>query len=385
MAVEIVTGITEKVFVKSQTFGTFVAMVATDATSPVKGSFKLEPFENFEKTKQARGTASLLDETELDRGGKWSGSFYVRPNTAGTPPDCGELIKAAMGVETGSVYTLSDTICNALQFMHVIDGHWAQFASGAWVEQMVINITGNGIPTVDFSGGFSRFGWVYRDDIKTNEATSQTSIQIDDASRGCVREPAMCEFEGNDNSAAGYIITASDNTASSANFTITPGIATAQVDAGKEILPFVLAQTLGGTILSATECALTIGALEPGFIDAKVTVDTGIGPRDKDATSQYPTAIARVAERSIETDMSFYFTDTAAGLSPFVGYAHDGSTHDIDLRVGADTASKRMKLSIPKGRLDITQPDTGEIITVSGKVIAQQSAAAGDEFAITFD
>ena len=398
MAVEITSGVLEKVFVKAQTFGTFVAMVAGDSAHPVKGSFKLEPFVNFEKTKEAVGSASLQGEAKLDRGGKWSGSFYIRPGALGVAPDIGPLLKAAMGVETitgstSSVYTLSDavtltptaTLGSALQFMHVVDGHWSQFASGAWVEQMVINVPGNGIPTIDFSGGFAQFGWCYRDDIAGGEATGQTEIGIDDASRGCVHEPAMCEFTGDDGSSnAGYIITGHDNTTGSAHFDINPAIQGAGLSGGAEILPFVLAGTApSGTLLSAVECALTFGSISPGFTDAKITLETGIGPRDKEATTEYASAIGRIAERSVEADLSFYFTDTAAGFSPLVGYAHDGTTYDVDLRVGPNTAAKRMALSIPKGRLDIQQHDLGELIMCSGKIIARQSSTAADEFAIS--
>ena len=394
MAIETAPGILEKVFCKAQTaYDTFAAFVAADAVSPVRGSFKLEPFVNFEKTKEAVGTASLQGENKLDTGGKWSGSFYIKPQAVGTPPDIIALLTAAMGAYSNDpgvsdAFTLADIVAAAtssLQFMHVVDAHWSQFASGAWVEQMVINIPGNGIPTIDFSGGFARFGCCYRDDIAGAEATGQTEIGIDDASRGCVIAPAMCEFEGDDNGAAGYSVTAHDNTAGGAHFDITPAIAGAGLAGGAEILPFVLAQTVAGTILSATECALTFGAIAPGFIKPKVTLETGIGPSDKEATTEYPSGIELVSERVVETEISMYFTDTALGFSPLVGFAHDGTTYDVDIRVGADTAAKRFKINLPKSRLDITQSDLGEILTVSGKLVSRQSAAAKDELDLLFD
>ena len=390
MAVELASGLYEKVFCKTQTHNTFTAFAATDAVSPLRGTFKLEPFQNFEELNEAVGTASHQGEIQTDRGGKWSGSFLVKPAAAGTAPDITALLTAAFGKETitggtSAVYTIDEDVYTSLQFMHVVDGHWSHFADGAWVEQMVITVPGNGLATVEFSGGFSRFGWCYRDDVAGAEATAQTEIGIDDGSRGGVREPAMCEFEGDDNGGTGYLITGTDNTSGAAHFDISPGIAGAGLAAGAEILPLVLSQTTGGSALSAIECALTFGAVEPGFIEAKTTMTTGLGPRDKEATTEYASAVCRVGGRKIEADLKCYFTDTAAGFSPLVGFAHDGTTYDVDLRIGPDTAGSRAKLSYPKARLDIMQHDLGEILVVDGKIVARQSAAAEDEFALTFD
>jgi hypothetical protein len=197
----------------------------------------------------------------------------------------------------------------------------------------------------------------------------------------------MCEFTGDDGAAnAGYLITASDSTAGSADFTIDPAIQGAGLSGGDEILPFVLAQTFGPLgAIGAVDCGLTIGSVSPGFIEAKITLDTGLGPRDKEATTEYASEIARMADRSVETDISFYFTDTAAGLSPLIGYAHEGTTYDVDLRVGSDTATRRLKINLPKTRLDILDTDTSEILTVSGKLVSRQSAAAADEMDLLFD
>jgi len=384
----------QKVFIKEQTtFDTFIAFVATDAVSPVLGTFKIEPTVNFEKLKEAVGTASLQSEVKLDRGGKWSGSFYVKPAALGTAPDIGPaLLKAAFGVETltgstSAAYTLSDTVLTPLQMMQVIDGHWSQCISGAWVEELKFDIPGNGLPTISASGGFARMGWVYRDVISAAQATGQTSMEIANASMGCACEPAMVEFTGDDNSAAGYLITAHDWTAGSANFTISPGIAGAGLAGTEEILPFVLAPTTGGTAIGATACDLEFDTLSVGFIKAGVTLQTGIGARDKEATSDRAAGLMRVGPRVVEAEIDFYFLDTNAGNEALLGYAFDGTTYDTDLRVGANTAAARMKLNFPKSRLDFAPHEVPEadVVTVSAKLVARQNAAACDEFDLLFD
>ena len=387
-----ISGITEKIFVKEQSggFDVFEAFANTDAVSPVKGSFKLEPFENFEKTNEALGTASLQSETKLNRGGTWSGQFYIKPRALGVAPDIGAILKAAFGVETitpatSVAYALSDTVCIPLQFMHVLDGHWSQFASGAWVEQLVITIPGNGLPMIEASGGFARFGWIYRGDIGGVVPTAGTQVPIDDDNIGNVRAPAMCEFTGDDNTGAGYVVTDNDDTPSSAHFDISPGIAGPGLSGGDEFLPFVLGQETGGEILSAVDCALTLGSLAPGFIEQTITVETGIGPKDKEATSEYATGVGHLTDRVVESDVSFYFSDTALGLSPVKGKAHEGALYDVDLRVGSDIAAKRLKVSMPSARLDITQDDLTELVTVSGKLVARQNAGAADELDLLFD
>jgi hypothetical protein len=384
----------EESFVKEQTtYDTWAALAATDAVNHLLGTFKIQPNVNFEELKEAVATASHQGEIQTNQGGTWEGEFYVKPAAAGTPPDIGPaLIKAAMGVETitggtDTTYTFSDTVQTALQAMvHVQDRAQKTFSGGV-VQQMVIEIPANGLPTFKFSGQFARMGWAFFDENSAAEAQGVTEIAVADASRGCVQEPAMVYFEDDDNGAAGFTVTGHDWTSGSAHFDISPAIADAAgIGANEDIFPYAPSQTTGGSVIAAINNTLTFGSLSLGFIKCTVTVDTGLALRDKEATSDRAVGIVRASKRMVRAEFEFYALDSNVGNLPLMGYAHEGPTHDVDLTVGNASAAE-MKLSWPKARLDIAQIESAEsdVWMASATLVARQSAAACDEFSIEFD
>jgi hypothetical protein len=269
-----------------------------------------------------------------------------------------------------------------------IEGHWQKVISGAWVEELSLEVTGNGIPTITASGGFSRVGWCYRDVIgAAGIATGASSCPLGDASRGCVGVGAVVSFGTDTNTAVGYTVTEVDNSAGSAHFHFTPVLAGAGSAGGQEIKPLVPAQTVGGNILSAVDCLLTIGSITPGFVSCKLNYSTGIGPRDKEATLDRCAGLMRVAPRVVEMDTEMYFLDTNAGNGALQGFAHDGTTYAVTLRVGSNTAAYRLSVGLPKARVDISTQEVPEadVVMANMKVIARQSAAACDELTFTFN
>lgn len=389
MAAETIPSVLEQAAFKEQTtFDTWIAMAGTDAVCPVRGTFKIEPTVAFEKLKEACGTKSNQGEIKLNQGGKFTGQFYVKPAALGTPPDIGvALLKAAMGVETVTpatsvVYTLSDTVKTFLQGVHHIEGHWQRTFSGGVVEQLKITIPSNGLPIFEVSGSFARMGWVNKDVNEEIEAAGIAEIAVADASRWCVGAPAEVTFE---NDAAQYVVTGTDNTSGAAHFDITPVLA-AGIGAGEALTPYAPAKTTGGTVISAVNNVLTFGAVSLGFQQCVVTLITGFGLEDKEGSSDRAVGVTNMAERSVETEWTFYAKDSAAGNLNILQSAHDGETYDIDLSVN-NTAAGRMKLSWPKARVDVSKQETseGDVVMATAKTIARQSAAAADEFSITFD
>jgi hypothetical protein len=385
----------EEAFLKLQsTFDTFETIAATDAVSPVQRSLELEPIQEVSPLNEAVGTQSYQGGTLTQRGASWKGTFKVKPQAAGTAPDIGELLKHAMGVETvvggTSVgYTFSDTVTpDAVQIVKHLEGYMQETISGGWVNDFTIKCARNEDPTIEFNGGAARYGRIVKDVIGTGDvATSATSCPLNDASRGSVIEPCIVQIGDDTNSASGYLVTAHDDTAGSADFTFSPGLAGAGESAGEDILPLVPAtRTEGGTVLGGVNHSLTIDGVSLGFIEATIKVTTGLTGRDKEATTDRATGISKVGERVIEFEISGILKTGATGSAPLAGRAFDLASHDIDLTIGSASAA-RMKISIPAGeaRVNATEHPENEdvMLTISGR--AKQSAAAADEMSILLD
>lgn len=491
-------------WIKAQSsYDTIEAFVAADAVSHINGTFKIEPERTFEESKECSGTMSLTEEFTLGRGGKWSASFLVKPAAVGTAPDIGELIKAAMGMTetivgaTSVTYPLSDTVApGGLQGVLNIAGIKQEMFSGGWVEEMTVDIPGNGLPTISFSGGFARYGWAFADVVGTGGiAYNATSMPVNNASRGSFGVGAVVQFATDDagvagtvqsgangtfhidnnttltlkvdggstqtvtfvtgdfvnheaatpaevvtkiNSAttgctahvtntdyvsitsdtvgstsiiqvtggtantvltystdavtgtagAGYTITAVTQTDGAASITLSPAVVSrAGHAAGIAVTPWVPSRTVGGTVISTPDCSLTIDTVDLGFLSAKIALKTGVIPRDKEATSDHPTGLFRAGKRSVEGEFKFYFLDSATGNAPILGRTWDGTTRDVDIRVGSSTAGSHVHHSLPKCRLDIASHENPEadVVTSTCKFICRKNSAAADEYVMSWD
>jgi len=486
------------------TYDTLLAFVAGDAVQPVKGSFKIEPEYPHEDSKESCGTHSLQDEIAQSKGGKWSAQFYIKPAAVGTAPDIGELLKAAMGIETvtGATsvgYTLSDTVRNPLQLAQHVEDRMQQIASGACVEEMSIEVTKGAPPTVSFSGSFATFAWALADEVGAgNIAYNATSLPLDDDSRGALGvggkirfltpvddggvagtllsgNAEMYDFSGagsetltikvdggavqtvtfvdgdfaapatgtaaevvarintdttgctaavdgtkvritsdtvgttsiiqvtggtanagilgfstdanTGTAGTGYAVTATVDTGAAATATLSPAIVSrAGHAAGTVFEPWAPAQTTGGTKVASGLCALEIDNVVFGMVSAKVTLSTGLHLRDKEASSQVPTGIIG-GPRSVAVELQCYHLTGNPGNASIHGRAWAQATHEVDIRIGPETAGSRLTILVPSIRFDVTPVDLpeGEEAQVMLKGKARQSATAGDELSLLAD
>jgi len=385
----------EEAFVKAQaTFDTWENFASTDAVSPVQRSLEMEPVQDVTPLNEAVGTQSYQGGTLSQRGGTFKGTFKVKPRALGVAPDIGEILKHALGVETvvGSTsveYTLSDTVTpSGLQIVKHLEGFMQETISGGIVSDLTIKATRNEDPTIEVNGAAARYGRIVKDVIGTGGVvTSATSCPVNDASRGSFLEPCHVQIGDDNNSSDGYIITAHDDTAGSADFTFSPGLAGAGESAGEDVVPWVpQTRSEGGTVLAGVNHSLTIDGVSLGFMSATIKITTGLAGRDKEATTDRINGISKVGERVIEFEIEGLLKTGATGSAPLAGRAFDLAEHDIDLTIG-NAAAARMKISIPAGeaRVNATQhPESEDVtITISGR--AKQSSSAADELSIMFD
>lgn len=393
---EVVTGVDAKFFAKVETtFDTVNTWNAGDAVPLL--DFKPEPSLEYHRSKEHLGTASLGTEIKGLSGGKWTASFHAKPNAAGTPPDCGEILRAALGNEltVGGVsitYTLGAFVLS-LQIARSIGAGLYEVINGAIVEQLEVEVIGNQESKITVSGSFCSFGWCYRGHTDgATYAAGVTTINLAAASIGRVGVNARIQFGGDSGTAgAGYLVTSVDTSTGAIVFT--PALVTG-FGPGVVVSGIVPAQTLSGTILGGISCGLSVDAVAIGMISGKTTLKTGHHLLSKEATVSKPNRAAR-GTREVSGELMAYFVDDTATLgtqsaqapTTLIGRAWDGTLKALIQRAGADTAGLRMKVNTPSSRLAVTSPEVPEAeeATVSIKWVARRSAADEDELTISFD
>lgn len=308
-------------------------------------------------------------------------------------PDIRCLLRAAFGHEeiqgiTQTAYKLTDTVVpDGLQVVKHFEGLLQETGSGLMVSDWEFNLVGNEDPTFDFTLSGARYGRIARDVVGSGGiATGVASCPLNDASRGAVIEPVCCQI-GDDDNTTGYLVTAHDDTAGSADFTISPVLAGAGEDAGQEIKPFAPSRSVGGSVLTGVNATLTIDSVTLGVVSFKLKGNSGAMLRDKEASSDRANGIARGPMRVIEGEIQAYLLTNATGNAPIAGQAFDRHVHDIDLTVGDGGAGNQMKISIPagEGRVNKLEHTQNEVTMVTLLFRAKQSSVAGDECVVTFD
>ena len=382
-------GIEQQAWVKAETtFDTQVAETATDAVN--NQEFKLEPERALEPSISHVGTGSLQEQISRKKSHKWSIKNYVRTSAAGTAPDIGPLLIAAMGDETivggtSATYAFNDTAPSSLQFVRKVGSPLYELGNGGWVESMEIDIQGNSEPSYTFSGGYARHGKVV-DGATVDGAVSISATAIPVAAgtgrRITPGAGVLVAFGAEDNGGAGYQVTSRAGD----TLTITPGLA-AGLSGGEAVTPLTVTQTLAGSIRGGIDAALILDAVEVGFISGKVSVTTGIKGLDKEANTDRVSRILRKERREVSFEGQAYFDSSDLGAVIGATHEDDPVNVDLELRIGPDVAGSRCRLLLPAIPLmvkPIEVPDQEELTwLLSGR--AQQSAVAGDELSIVYD
>lgn len=360
------------------TYDTALAYAATDAFG--FNSFKATPSQEWAKSLEHLGSASLQSEIEGKRGGRWETTTYVKPISAGTQPDVGPILEAAFGLFSAGVYTLVGTGApKSLQFGWRAENSFFKRINGAWVEQLELESQGNAACILKASGGYASEGTLYGVPI-TNGSTysaAATTVTLAAASAWKVLKGAIVAFGADTNSGAGYLVTAVGSTGLA--LTITPAL-TVGFGAGVTVVPVTPSQTVGGTIAGGISNGLTIASTEVGYQQFKLSLATGIHGLDKEGNVNRVNRLAR-GDRSVTGEMMFYFLDENAAL---LGDAWNGTRRAVVFRCGPDTAGLRMRVNMPAARIAVAEPDLPdkEEASWSGAFVARRDAANEDELTI---
>lgn len=328
-------------------------------------SVKITPKLDFQPYKEHTGSASLVGEHAGKRGGDFEIEGYLKPNGAGVQPDCGPLILAAGFAFDAGVYELAATQPTSLQFARKAGSSLYEVINGLFISQLEIELAGAMPAMFRARGGFASYGMLVGEPTTNSSSylAGVTSITMAATDAGKIRPGVRVAFGSEDNSGAGYLVTAVAT--NGLGLTISPALANG-IGTSQAITAVFPAVTPAGTIVGGVEDGLSIDSTAVGFISQKITVDTGIHGLDKEATANRINRLARGA-RSITTETQFYFLDENAGA---LGLAWNGTTRDLVARAGANTAGVRTTINLPAVRLNVAEielPEADEAIyTASG-------------------
>jgi len=364
------------------TFNTAQTLAATDAIAFNEMTF--EPVKAFTKSAEHTGSASLQTEIAGLEGGTWSATCYIKPSgTEGTAPDGGvsALLTAGMGSIDDGVnrvdYNLSAAAPQTLQIAKYAGAGLYEQITGAWIETVEVNLTGNEPPTFTFSGGFARYSFAY--DGAEIASVSTTTITLKDSSGdgyhngkiGGVGLRLLCSGDSTPR-----VLSSVDY----ANKQLTTAIATT-ASADATISVDIPGSTLAGTILGGVDNTLAIDSKSVGVISAKFTIATGYHGLDREATSERATRVARGA-RECTGSLEFYYLDENAG---FIGSGHFDKTREILLTMGS-VAGKKFIAHARAVRLEtssIELPEADEA-TATATFVARKSSSDEDEIYVGF-
>lgn len=142
---------------EESTYGTFVTPVATDAVKTLSTSMEFTQ-ERVDRA-DARATRSTLERITRRIESTWSAEMYAVPSgAAGTAPDCGFLLKSALGAETivgatSAAYSLTSTqAMPSLSLLREANEIFSQRMNGAYTEEFSVSASGGDEPKFSFSG-----------------------------------------------------------------------------------------------------------------------------------------------------------------------------------------------------------------------------------------
>lgn len=309
---------------------------------------------------------------------------YLAPHTTpGTEPDLHPLFRTAFGaVATGGgavTYSLADgqTDLGSAVLHHGEDeGNASETILGAWVDTMVITVSGATEPTVEFSGGGSIHGEAYHGQAGVDDIASIGTgvVGLSAATVKLVQVGAIVAFTSD---AGPFEVTAVDIGAGT--ITVSPNPSTVQV--GDSVFPFLPATPVAiDDVIDGISGSLNLndgdGAVELDFTDFALTLDNGNKPiTDRAFAEVVPDyipgfrTVSGVIGMRLRRDHQVHF----ANRKRFIA-------QDLDIVIGGGAggaASPRLEISIPQLEMDasgVASWPANEEVTITLPFVALSSS-----------
>lgn len=387
-----------KYFAKLESsFDTASTFVADDGVDLL--DLQLTPEQEFMRSKEHTGTASLRDEIKGRSRGKWTAVAYFKPKAAGTAPDIGPLLEAAfskdpgVSADTSVTYAFHASNIKTLQLGRSDGSTYYEVANGAVVETVQIDATGPEAK-ITFGGSFATFGYVYTGLTcqAVDGPTTTVTLTNTDALKDLVSVGALVKIGTDDNSSQGFRVTAFTRNSNGVAgvLTVASTISTDQSN-GASVTPFIPTPSVGGTIIGGVgyKFSLDGGTTSLGLVEAKISINTGFRLLERNVTSTKPHHAAR-GERSISIEAMVYFlAENATWIGAGARGLHtglSGGDADFYLRIGEDIEDQQVEVLAPKCRVTMTPleiPEAEEIMATI-KLTPRIDTTADDEMTMVW-
>lgn len=372
-------GLQEAVFINEEsTFGTFAKPAATDALKVLTKSFT--PNVNRIDREDKRTTRSILERITGKQENAWSLETYLIPSgTASTPPDDGPLWKLLLGTEaiaSDVQYTPSSAqALGSLTICGEANDVFSESVFGAWVDKATISINGGDPPRVSWEGGAASYITTGTALVSGNHTAPDTTIdlQAQDLSTGYgplnIKVGSVVAFGSEDNSGAGYEVTANDGS----TITITPTLA-GNISDGDQVKPFTPSQTTAGSPANGVTGTWLIDDQAFPLLSATIEISNSIKPVNDEAGQAKATdyiALTRMITGSVSVRLR---RDQVIWLGRRDGYA----TRDLDLTVG-DTAGARFRFELPTVEIEWSAVEVPQIEEATVQIPFKALGSSGDD------
>jgi len=278
----------------------------------------------------------------------WSLVANIRPSgSAGTAPDIGPVLLAALGTETVAggtsvTYGLTNSQTAASRSLSITgaypdgtdDGPLTAMRAvlGALVAELQIVINGSDLPQITASGPARRYVPTGYSTISSG-ATSATQAV---AAAAMFNVDSVVSIDTDDNSGTGYRVTA----ISGSNLTLEASVATTTADV---IRPYAPLPTLAGSILSQIVATVTIGGQTYSVQSATLRVANNWSLAADEAGEDEAFSDATVGRRKIRLEVQLRARRDWMVLHNNPSFA----TQAITVAVGS-TAGAIMTISLPQ-------------------------------------
>ena len=370
-----------KCFCKLQSaFGTALKPAATDAFRAL--SFNMGQVPDRPDPGDRRGTRSRMEAVAGRSIAEWDCEVIFRPSgTLGVAPDIGDMLKLALGTETtvastSVTYSLLKDMTALYASLYTTTDALQELVYDAIVQTLNISWKGDDFVKLKFDGQASVYGKVAKTDAN-GAGSGATALIVDDADFLC--KYGIIQIGGDDNSSAGYQITALDHSTETA--TIDPSATWSNEDDVELFLP---TPTYTGDPIYGTDGSVSLdgGSTTVKFLSGDITLKTGLELLNNEYGDAEPSDVIMPNKRELDFNLSMLLREDRANLNSLW---QRKQSDNVRITCG-DTATKRMKINMTDVEIMPGKPSTPESgmaeLSVSGVAFG---TSGEDELTLLFD
>ena len=367
------------VFVKKETtYGTLASFAATDAQETL-GLPDTRQNASFTPSRAMQNTRSLTQRfKDSTPAGDWNLPVYCRPSgAAGAKPTEAALWEALCGTET-VVASTSVTYSMAISLPSLSlawkAGNITVFVMGAMATGLALRFGRSDGVELTFSGQFRKM--VTAGKATTTSGSTTTEIKLASGEAKRFQAGARVEIGGDDNTGAGYGITAVDT--ASDTLTISPAMGTAP-DSGVTVEGFLPTPSLSGAALPSANFVTSLGGASLLAKEGTININQEMKVVEAEGSDTYPQAMLP-GKRTVEADISAVFLARHAGL---FNDAANQTQQAFSLTVDGG-AGKNLVINLPQAELDIPTLSAETNLEHSVKITGLATSSGEDEFSAVF-